>query len=59
MKIFMLLYRIYVSRLWNVKRYLFLQGRGRDADIEDGLLDTAGEGEGGKIRSSTDIYTPP
>ena len=25
----------------------YLQGRKRDADVENGLVDTAGEGEGG------------
>ena len=34
-----------------------LQGRNGDADIENGLVDTAGEGEGGTDReNSIDIY---
>ena len=36
-----------------------LQGRNRDADIEDRFVDTVGEGEGRTNRdSSTDAYTP-
>ena len=35
-----------------------MQGRNGDTDIENGLMDTAGEGEGGKNwESSIDIYT--
>ena len=37
-----------------------MQGRTRDADIENGLSDAAGEGEGGtNTASSADIYTLP
>ena len=35
-----------------------MQGRTRDTDAEDGLVDTAGGGEDGTHRqSSTDVYT--
>ena len=35
----------------------FLQERSRDVDVENGLVDTAGEGEGGTDReNSIDIY---
>ena len=34
-------------------------GRNRDTDVEDGLMDTAGEGEVGQTESSFDIYTLP
>ena len=37
-----------------------MQGRNRDADVENGLVDTEGEGESGlNWESSTDIYTLP
>ena len=37
-----------------------MQGRSGDADTENGLADTAGEGETGMNgQSNTDIYTPP
>ena len=37
-----------------------MQGRKRDANIENTLVDTAGKGEGGMhCKISTDIYTPP
>ena len=37
-----------------------MQGRDRDADIENELVDTVGEGESGTNReSSLDIYTNP
>ena len=36
-----------------------MQGRNGDTDIENGLMDIAGEGEGGKNwESIIDIYTP-
>ena len=36
-----------------------LYGRNGDADVENKLVDTAGEGDGRKnCESSTDIYTP-
>ena len=36
-----------------------MQGRNRDADIEKGLMDMAGEEDSGTNReSSTDMYTP-
>ena len=35
-----------------------LQGRNRDTDVESGLVDTVGKGEGGmNLESSIDIYT--
>ena len=35
-----------------------MQGRNRDTDVENGLVDTVGKGEGGmNLESSTDIYT--
>ena len=35
-----------------------MQGRNSDTDIEDGLVDTVGEGEGGTNQEcSSDIYT--
>ena len=37
-----------------------MQGRNRESDVENGLVDTVGEGEGGMNRTSLiDIYTPP
>ena len=37
-----------------------MQGRDRDADIENRFVDTAGEGEGGTDRESgTEIHTLP
>lgn len=30
-----------------------MQGRNRDADIEDELVDTGGEGEGGQVERAT------
>ena len=38
---------------------LFLQGRNKDVDIENGLEDTGWEGEAGRSESSIDIYTLP
>ena len=47
--------------MWNLEKWYWwtnVQGSNRDADIEDGLVDTAGEGEGGtNWESSIDIYT--
>ena len=38
----------------------YLQGRNRDTDLENGLVDTAGEGEGGtNWESSIEIYILP
>ena len=48
--------------IWNLeKRYwwTYLQGRNGDTDIENGLVDTAGEGGGVDWESSTDLHTPP
>ena len=48
--------------IWNLEkwyRWTYLQGRNRDAYVENGYVDTVGQGEGGmnwEIR--TDIYTP-
>ena len=40
---------------WN-----YLQGRNGDAEVENGLVDTVGDGEGGtNWKSSTDIHTLP
>ena len=36
-----------------------LQARNRDTDVDDGLVDTEGEGEGENWKSSVDIYTSP
>ena len=49
--------------MWNLEkwyRWTYLQGRNRNADVEEGLVDTVGEGEGGmnwEIR--VDINTLP
>ena len=49
--------------MWNLEklyRWTYLQGRNRDVDIETGIMDIEGEGEGGtnwEIR--IDIYTLP
>ena len=49
--------------MWNLEkwyRWTFLQGRNRDIGVENGHVDTWGEGEGGtnwEIR--IDIYTVP
>ena len=46
------------SRTWYW--WTYLQGRDRDADIKNGLVNTAGEGEGGKNwEISIDIYILP
>ena len=49
--------------IWNLEKWCwrtYLQGRNRDTAIEDRLLDTAGEGEGGtNWESSTETYTLP
>ena len=49
----------YSSIHWdNLKVKNFLQGRNRDSDVENGLVDTAGEGEGGtNWESSIETYT--
>ena len=41
--------------IWNLERWYwwtYLQGRNRDADIENRLVNTMGEGEGGMNRES-------
>ena len=49
--------------MWNLETqywWIYLQGRNGDADVENGLVDTVGEGEGGmNCKSSIDIYTLP
>ena len=41
-------------------KWACLQGRNRDADVENGCVDTAGEGEGGtNWESCIDVYTLP
>ena len=49
--------------VWNLGRWYpwtYLQGRNRDTDIENRLVDTAGEGEGGmNWESSIEIYALP
>ena len=48
---------------WNLEKLYWwtsLQGRDRDAAVENRLVDTGGEGVGGMDRDlSTDIYTLP
>ena len=49
--------------IWNLgRRYwrTYLRGSSGDVDMENGLMDTAGEGEGGKNwKSSTETYVLP
>ena len=49
--------------VWNLERWYWwthLQGSSRDADIENRLVDTVGEGEGGmNWESSEETYTLP
>ena len=41
-------------------KWIYFQGRDGDTDAENGLVGTAGEGEGGmNWESSTAVYTPP
>ena len=51
---------IYVY-IWNLEkwyRWIYLQGRKRDVDVENSFVDTEGKGEGGSNwESSIDIYT--
>ena len=51
------------SCTWNLEtlyRWTCLQGRNRDTDVENGRVDTAGDGEGGlSWKRSTDIFTFP
>ena len=52
----------YISAyVWNLEKWYwwtYLQGRNRDTDIENELVDTAGEGEGGSNwEHSKNIYT--
>ena len=42
--------------MWNLEKYYqwtLLQGKNRATDVEKGLVDTAGEGEGGTHRESS------
>ena len=49
---------IWILEKWSW--WTYLQGRKRDADVENGLVDTGGDGEGGtNWESSMDIYTLP
>ena len=47
--------------MWNLEKWYwwtYLHGSNRDADVESGLADAAGGGEGGMYwESSTDMYT--
>ena len=49
--------------IWNLEKWYwwtYLQGRNRDIDVENGFVDTVGEGEGGtNWESSIDTYTLP
>ena len=42
--------------IWNLERWwwqLYMQDRKRDTDVQNRLLDSVGEGEGGMIRENT------
>ena len=49
--------------MWNLEKWYrrtYFQGRNRDADVENGHVDTVGEGEGGaNCEIRIDIYTLP
>ena len=51
--------------MWNLENWYwywwtYLQGRNRDANVANELVDTVGEGKGGtNWKSSTEIHTPP
>ena len=49
------------THIWNLEKWYwltYLQGNTRDADIENRLVDTVGDGEGGmNWESSTETYT--
>ena len=51
------------TNIWNLEkwyRWTYFQGRNRDADIENRLVGTVGEGEGGtNWESSIETYTLP
>ena len=51
------------AHVWNLEKcywWTYLQGRNRDADMEDSPVDTVGEEEGEmNWESSIDKYTPP
>ena len=50
----------YVENLEKQYWWTYLQGRNRDTDVENGLVDTEGEGESGlSWESSIDKYTQP
>ena len=49
---------VYIWNLERLYRWLHLQGRKRDVDVENSFVDTEGKGEGGpNWESSIDIYT--
>ena len=47
--------------IWNLEKWYwwtYLQGRNKDADLENGIVDAAGEGDSGmNWEGSADIYT--
>ena len=48
--------------IWNLEKWYwwtYFQGRNRDAEIENGLVDTVEEEDGTNWESSTDRYTLP
>ena len=53
----------HTNKKWNLEkwyRWAYLQSRNRDADVENGCVDTGGDGEGGvNWEMGTDIYTLP
>ena len=50
------------ASMWNLEKWYrrtYLQGRNRDAYVEDGYVDTVGQGEGGmNWEMGTEICTP-
>ena len=53
-----ILTHVYMESLKNWYWWTYLQGMNRDADVENGLVDTVGEGESGmNEESSINIYT--
>ena len=51
-------YRIFNACIWNLRSCL--QGKTRNAAVDNGLVDTAGEGQGERNGASgTDVYTLP
>ena len=41
------LFHIYITHIWNIEKWYYLQGKKRDTDKEDRLMDPVVEGEGG------------